>query len=382
MKTLQYRRAKIARHPVMRALLHPAITLGGLLVLFALIFLGTLYQTDHGLHEAQKMYFSYGFAWVGGVFPLPGAIPVLWVLSVQLVLTVLFVMPLKASKAGLWVVHLGMLALMFGGFITEQMAVESQLTLAEGETGYYSTSYHEFELAFYERNGDTNTVIAFDAADLKAGRVLNIPEYKSRIQVHKYFRNADAFTSQAAAGPAFISASGIGFLEPRKPEKEVTQNLPGITFTLTEQGKEGMDIVLYGGEFKPLMLTLNDRRVFLQLRRKHYPLDFSMTLTEFVKREHPGTQIASDFESYVDLIDGPTNRNVKIWMNNPLRYQGLTFFQASYSQPPGAPQQSTFAVVTNPGRLVPYVSSIVIFLGLLLHYILALVSFSRKRREA
>ena len=48
-------------------------------------------------------------------------------------------------------------------------------------------------------------------------------------------------------GPAALPAQvhpqrlgdGIGMLEQRKPEKEVTQNAPGVIFTLAERGQPG-----------------------------------------------------------------------------------------------------------------------------------------------
>src|SRR5690606_23113238 len=352
-------RARAARHPVTRAVLHQTVTLLALLILFALVFFGTLYQTDHGLFEAQKKFFGYGIVLIGGFFPLPAASLVIWVLSVQLTVMMDFVLPWKADRIGLWVAHAGILALFVGGFITQVMAVESQLTLAEGETGHYSTSYQDFELAFWEEKGDSNQVFAYEDGDLKAGARLELSPYNARIKVNAYYRNSDAFTTRATNGPVYINASGIGMLEPRKPEKEVTQNAPGIVFTLMEKGKEDREILLYGHELQPLILTLDGKKVFSQLRLRHYPLGFTLHLTDFIKTVHPGTDIPSTFESDAELTENGISRRVKVWMNNPLRHNGFTFFQASYAQAQGMADKSTFAVVTNPGRLMPYISSLI-----------------------
>ena len=59
------------------------------MLMFVLIFLGTLYQVDHGLYEAQKRYFTSVIAYheVGPlVVPLPGAYTVLALLGVNLIL--------------------------------------------------------------------------------------------------------------------------------------------------------------------------------------------------------------------------------------------------------------------------------------------------------
>ena len=371
-------RQKAARHPVTKAILHPVITLVCLLILFALIFFGTLYQTDHGLFEAQKLYFGYGIVLIGGFFPLPASSLVLWVLSVQLAVMMTVHLPWRLNKIGLWVAHGGIMALLVGGFVTQMMAVESQLTLAEGETGHFTTAYHEHELAFWRAEGDTNRVFSYDDVALKAGRQLELTPYKASIRIRSYYQNCDAFTSRATNGPVFVNGSGIGFLEQRKPELEVTQNAPGVTFTLSESGKPDKEVLLYGQELNPLILTLDGKKVFAQLRLKHYPLGFSLRLTDFIKNVHPGTDVPSSFESYAELTEAGSARPVKVWMNNPLRHAGYTFFQASYAQAKGMADKSTFAVVTNPGRMMPYISSLVVFGGLLLHFLIRLIPFVRR----
>jgi hypothetical protein len=287
-------------------------------------------------------------------------------------------LPLSWKKLGLWVVHGGLLLLLIGGFITQTLAVESQLTLAEGETGHFTTAYQEWELAIWESRGDTNIVVAYMDSDLRPGAVLDLSPYPARLALGVYHVNADAFTDRATGGRSpYWNVSGIAYLEARKPEKEATQNAPGLIATLHENGKKNREILLYGLERSPLALKIGDQRVFLQLRRRHYPLDFSLKLTDFVRTLHPGTDMARSFESYAELQDGLSSRPVKIWMNNPLRYQGYTFFQASFSQDQGV-ERSTFAVVTNPGRLLPYLSSLTVFAGMLLHFLLRFLGYVRR----
>ena len=207
---------------------------------------------------------------------------------------------------------------------------------------------------------------------------MDLAPYHAQLSVQKYFRNAEAFTDQATGGASpYLNASGIAFMEARKPEKEVTDNAPGLVATLIEPGKKDRKFFLYGLEEKPLVLRIGDEWVFCQLRRRHYPLDFSLKLTQFIRTLHPGTEIAKSYESYADLQDGLSSRPVKIWMNNPLRYQGYTFFQASFSEDKSG-QRSTFAVVTNPGRTLPYISSLLVFGGMLLHFLIRFMGYVRR----
>ena len=62
-------------------------------------------------------------------------------------------------------------------------------------------------------------------------------------------------------------------------------------------------------------------------------------------------------------------RELIIFMNNPLRYKNYTFYQASYSVDARGRELSTLAVVKNSGRLLPYISCLVTFTGLVVHFL-------------
>jgi hypothetical protein len=73
------------------------------------------------------------------------------------------------------------------------------------------------------------------------------------------------------------------------------------------------------------------------------------------------------------------NREVKIYMNNPLRYAGETFYQASYDQDDHG---TILQVVHNPSWLTPYFSCILVGAGLVVQFMTHLLGFSFKRRTA
>jgi hypothetical protein len=66
---------------------------------------------------------------------------------------------------------------------------------------------------------------------------------------------------------------------------------------------------------------------------------------------------------------------VTILMNQPLRYQGETFYQASVIGSNGTVLQ----VVRNPGWLLPYISCIMVGLGMLIHFTMNLSTFLNRR---
>ena len=71
-------------------------------------------------------------------------------------------------------------------------------------------------------------------------------------------------------------------------------------------------------------------------------------------------------------------------MNNPLRYSGLTFYQYQMTagemvEEAGVTPSSTFQVVRNPSWLTPYLSCILVALGLLVQFGSHLLGFVRRR---
>ncbi len=72
-------------------------------------------------------------------------------------------------------------------------------------------------------------------------------------------------------------------------------------------------------------------------------------------------------------------------MNNPLRYQGLTFYQYQMGQDEirgSAVGTSTLQVVRNPSWLTPYIGCIVVGLGMLYQFLYHLVRFITRRRDS
>jgi hypothetical protein len=81
------------------------------------------------------------------------------------------------------------------------------------------------------------------------------------------------------------------------------------------------------------------------------------------------------------LVDTAHNedREVLIYMNNPLRYRGETFYQASFKQ---GDTGTVLQVVRNPGWLLPYVACIIGALGMMVQFGMHLTRFIARGRWA
>ncbi len=95
------------------------------------------------------------------------------------------------------------------------------------------------------------------------------------------------------------------------------------------------------------------------------PLGFSLTLLEFHRDVNPGGIGNAAFSSVVRLVDPERGVDEKrtISMNEPLTYNGLTFYQAGFDDGNGA-KASTFSVARDPGRLAKYAGSLMICVGI------------------
>ena len=78
------------------------------------------------------------------------------------------------------------------------------------------------------------------------------------------------------------------------------------------------------------------------------------------------------FVSQITRIEEGSEAKVTIQMNEPMRYAGLTFFQASYGPPgagPGQRMYSVFEVVRNPADKWPEYSLYVVTFGMLVTFL-------------
>ncbi|HET6881716.1 MAG TPA: cytochrome c biogenesis protein CcsA, partial [Pirellulales bacterium] len=73
------------------------------------------------------------------------------------------------------------------------------------------------------------------------------------------------------------------------------------------------------------------------------------------------------------------DRPVKIWMNNPLRYAGETFYQSTFNVDPMSRKELTgLQVVQNTGWMIPYVGCMIVVFGMLAHFCTVLLRFLRR----
>ena len=139
-------------------------------------------------------------------------------------------------------------------------------------------------------------------------------------------------------------------------------------------------LTLREGESSRIALRAEEQESRLDPRPEKVVLPIEIKLLDFKKSMHPGTEIPSSFSSRVEITAAGHRRLAVISMNRPLRYRDYTFYQSSYSEDGLGGESSTFSVVRNSGRWLPYIASAMLFLGLAVHFLGMLAAALKKSR--
>lgn len=352
-----------------------------LIILVLLVIWGTVYQADHGLYQAQQKFFYSWFFLIFGFIPFPGTVLIMFVLFFNLVCSIFFRLGLRWSNIGNIITHAGIIVLLVGGFFTFYFSVESSLMLREGENANTTTSRHFWELAVWQNPDKISETDVFhvDTDGLEPGDTIRLDELGLELTTKEYYVNCSAFTGAAGDGSTVINSGGVQVLKARPSAMEIGENTAGGVFDIKSASGNKAVLLLYGQDSEPTPVKMENRTFVLSLRKKKIPLPLSIKLLDFRVQFYPNSRIPKSYESTVTVkTEGGVDRDVVISMNKPLRYADLTFFQSSYYTAPDGTEYSILAVVKNFGRLLPYFSSIIIFLGMTIHFIVML--FRRRKK--
>jgi hypothetical protein len=367
------------------------------------VFVGTLAQVKLGLYLAQERYFSslfvfwspQGADWKIPVWP--GGYLLGGILLVNLIAAHIKRFKLSRKKAGIFIVHAGLILMFIGQFATQLLQVESFMAIPTGDTKNYSESQRKHELAIIDvTDPKSDKVVAIPEkvlADNK-GKEIHHPDLPFAINVDDYYLNSN-FT--------FKQGSGFNFVHVPRTTKMDDRDIPAATIEVVADGqakakwtvsnwvveealidsirrqlaKERIPPVTAEPYLGPQKLSFKGHDYVIAMRAQRFYKPFSLTLKEFRHDLYLGTTIPKNFSSRVEIKRANTgeDRETLIYMNNPLRYAGETFYQASW-----LPNDSgtVLQVVRNPTWLTPYLACVMVGLGLMIQFLSHLIGFARK----
>lgn len=479
------------------------VTIWTLAISVVLVFLGSVAQVHEGLWNAQARWFKSWFVfrhpedpwWVPPIFP--GGHLLGTVLTVNLLAAHAKRFVWTFQKIGIQITHVGIIMLLIGQFLTDELAVESMLSFREGETKQYTEHHRDSELVFtadaadgreqvvavpqalladkgdiknpalpfevrihqYAVNGDvlerSKLIETRDqlkgALDIMAGKygsgdlvelakeaqssegrsdvwraalrevgesdLLDVPAAAGRVagdaarsaklrsDLQARFRNQmlDANVSMgdengyvaealrdgkeiSEASLTVASTDGVGsraVVVPRPERRDDSmRNMPYAVIELLESGKS-IGRYLAAPTIRAQEVKAGGKTWTFIMRAERYYLPFTMKLVKATHDVYQGTDIPKDYRSRVLIENASTGerRETEIYMNQPLRYAGLTFYQSQMGedQRNRSVKTSGLQVVENPSWLTPYAGCLVVGLGMLWQFLWHLSKFFSKR---
>ncbi len=399
----------------------------------ALVFFGTLAQANFGLYDAQVKFFKSAFvSWndlipmlasilgdvLVGVFKLeptfkasfsnafvlginipifPGGYLLGWLLVINLVAAQAKRTELTKKKAGLIMIHVGIVLMLVGQLATDKLSTESQMQLFEGDTKNFSEDFRANELAIIDTSDPKeDQVVAVPESILATRKDISNPALPFSIRVKEYWANADLLRS--AFSNAVPANATEGFLKNAfvlsKPTAKVmdSRSLPAALIELTDKAGKSLGSWLVAAGIRSDDVAKVDGKDYrLSLRFTRHYKDFELSLLKATHEKYRGTDIPKNFASRVrvKMNSSPEVRETIIYMNNPLRWAGYTFFQYQMAADELALRQmnmdrasSTFQVVKNPSWVTPYIACVLVGVGLCWQFGFHLFGFLRRRKPS
>jgi hypothetical protein len=357
------------------------LTLFCLALLMVLVVACTLAQVELGTHGSVNAYIRSFFVWwqLPGtavrlpVFPGGGLVGL--VLTLNLVAAQVRRMELSWRKAGLWVVHAGLILLFVGEFVTGAFQVETRLSIEEGQTVGYVESPRQVELAVADATDPAHEeVYGIPESRLASSNVIAVPGTPLSLRVKAFYQNAELTRREAGEGASPVDRGvGMGLavrrLPPVSSDEEI--DLRAAYVEPIADGRSQGTWLVSNAIGAPQSFVHQGRTWTLSMRPRREYLPYTLTLKKFRHDKYPGTDIPKNFSSLVQVKNPAQGeaRDVLISMNQPLRYEGKAFYQASFGK---NDTLSVLQVVENPGWLLPYVSCVLVGAGLLLHFLFVL----------
>ena len=352
-----------------------------------LVFAATLDQTNLGVWGIQQKWFRtfVVFQDIRGVaLPLyPGGYLIGGLLLVNLVAAHLSRFRLTWRKAGIFLAHSGLILLLVGELLSGLWQEDFNLRLSEGDTKNYAESYRFNELAIIDTTDPNfDDVVTIPEALLDRHDPVQHPKLPFRVVTRAYYPNS-LLQMRAPDGPPSLATAGLGLGVVAAPQpvtyKQDEANLPAAYVELSAPDASPGTFLVSPGLVGPQRFDYAGRSWKITLRPKRIYRPFSLTLLKFSHDRYAGTDIPKNFSSRLRLTtpDGRDDREVLIYMNNPLRYAGLTFYQAGFEN---NDRTTILQVVRNPSWVLPYVACSLMALGLAGQFGLHLAGFVQKRR--
>ncbi|TWT51943.1 Cytochrome c biogenesis protein CcsA [Thalassoglobus neptunius] len=307
------------------------------------------------------------------------------------------------KRAGVVLLHAGIGLMMFYDVLVGTQHIESQMSIVEGDTVNFSRDIRDVELAIIDGSSpeeDQMTVVS--SSLLRPETTITDERLPFDVEVLQFYRNSDVRGLRSFGPneeiPENPATAGIGKNVVVTPVDNVKGtdtggrvDVPSAYIRLRTKGEDGEDLGVYMvssifdlspepfGETQSV--SVDGKTYEIALRFVRYYNDFSIKLTDVQKNDYKGTSQVKDYSSYITVTDPSRDLEFdhRIWMNNPMRFAGKTFYQSNYAMMEGGREMTTLQVVDNAGWMTPYVSCMIVWVGMMYHFSLTLLRYLDRR---
>ena len=374
-----------------------------LLLLGLLTWFATLEQVDNGLYPTLNKYFDLKSVFLlpelnGKTvwLPLPGGYWVCAILLVNMILGGVIRIRKGWKHAGNLIAHFGIIFMLLGAGVTYHFSERGNMAVGEGASSDVAEDYFEYVVEIAEiKDGKSENIQVIrgkDFADLDGAklRTYRLPGQPFDLELTAYLNNCVpvSATERAPDRQQYVADGYFLMEKPKLAKAEPAEQFTAGCYAriVPREGKKSNPFILAGASFHPFSYRLNDRVFTVDMHKRLWTMPFTLKLDQFTAAFHPGTMMAAKFVSKVTRLENGGEAKATIQMNEPMRYRGLTFFQASYGPPgagPGQKMYSVFEVVRNPADQWPKYSLIIVAIGMAVTFLIKLSSFlvggSRKK---
>lgn len=306
------------------------------------------------------------------------------------------------KQGGNVLLHFGVGLLMVGQFVFGDRQLEQRLNLIEGQSANSFVNLDSVELTFIKKDGEDQQITAIPADLLREAaeskEIIRDPQIPFDVRVEKFFRNSRL---EVAKPEGSLANKGLGrqvaAIETRgSTGTDANINLASAYVELFEKGTDkslGVHLISQWfsdretlgssgssvDEFDSVSDGSQDYQMGLRFERTAKP--FWVQLRDVRRVNYSGSDTPRDYRSFIRIVDPETgeDRKEQIWMNNPLRYRGETYYQSNYTALPNGKEMTGLQIVQNSGWLVPYVACSITALGMCVHFAGTLTTFLRRR---
>lgn len=259
--------------------------------------------------------------------------------------------------------------------------------------------FPEFSMTEKNNLGVTFAYISPDAEELPAGpgpAAGNIIEFRvgenNEVELRLAKDGETVLTKRLGAGESVVTpwmnievtllsvgqAADLGEPQATKPTPKIDR-LPPSAVKVQYQSDEGeRSFWLVEGQSRTVIQNGDEAEIYYG--REIVKLPFQLHLDEFHKKDYPGTETAMSFESKIRVDN--ENQSVVVSMNEPLKRDGFTLYQASFELGEnGGPSTSVFSVNRDAGRPIKYAGSFITALGIII-FTLMRSRLTRKARAS